>query len=62
MQEVVTQGKKDNQFWYPAGVQRHRIGVIIDQYDEYTELQDLDTGKYVIVLDKLLQPKIYDDK
>lgn len=36
-------------YWYPSGVLRYRIGRLIDVYYlGYVELQDIETGEYVI--------------
>lgn len=35
-------------FWYQAGLLRKRIGKLIDFYDEYLELQDCETGEFVL--------------
>lgn len=35
-------------FWYKSGTLRMRIGRLIEFYDEYLELLDLETGEYII--------------
>jgi hypothetical protein len=42
--------------WYPIHSHKNRVGVITDQYDNYLELVDEETGEYVIVLTSRIIP------
>jgi hypothetical protein len=44
-------------FWYQISPWRARVGIITWWFDEYLELQDCETGKYVIVHDSKCEVK-----
>lgn len=35
-------------FWYKVNKLQNRIGQLVDTFDEYLELQDMESGEYVI--------------
>lgn len=42
--------------WYPVSKLQNKVGFVVDVFDEYTEIQDEETGKFKIVETRLLVP------
>lgn len=42
--------------WYPVSELQNKVGFVVDVFDEYTEIQDEETGKFKIVETRLLVP------
>lgn len=44
--------------WYPVNELQNKVGFVVDVFDEYTEIQDEETGKFKIVETRLLIPLV----
>lgn len=44
--------------WYPVNDLQNKVGFVVDMFDEYTEIQDEETGKFKIVETRLLIPLV----
>lgn len=42
--------------WYPVNDLQNKIGFVVDVFDEYTEIQDEETGHFKIIETKRLIP------
>lgn len=44
--------------WYPVNDLQNKVGFVVDVFDEYTEIQDEETGNTKIVETRLLIPLV----
>jgi hypothetical protein len=44
--------------WYPVNELQNKVGFVVDVFDEYTEIQDEETGNTKIVETRLLIPLV----
>ena len=42
--------------WYPVNELQNKVGFVVDVFDEYTEIQDEETGKFKIVETRFVVP------
>lgn len=44
--------------WYPVSELQNKVGFVVDVFDEYTEIQDEETGSFKIVETSRLIPLV----
>lgn len=44
--------------WYPVNDLQNKVGFVVDMFDEYTEIQDEETGNTKIIETRLLIPLV----
>lgn len=44
--------------WYPVSESQNKVGFVVDMFDEYTEIQDEETGNTKIIETRLLIPLV----